>query len=121
MVNEAYIPREGELHSVVTIGAHSFELRYGFCDERDRVSGEPYILYPDLRTVPYYTEDGCRIVAALQSVCAHYAALKGAPGEDCCYTCNYYLNPKEEIGICRCEKMRKPAAGPSRKEAGDET
>ena len=99
-------PREGDLHSVVQIGQHNFELRYGYCDERDRI-GEPYILYPDLLTMPRYTDDGYRIVAALQSVCPYYRLPQGKEREDCCYTCDFYPDQHSEIGICRCEKMRR--------------
>lgn len=106
MVNEINIPKEGDLHSVVTIGSHSFELRYGYCDERDRASGEPYILYPDLLTQPHFTADGYRIVSAIQSVCEYYSVPEGRAREDCCYTCNHYPNAKDEIGICECEGMR---------------
>lgn len=109
MIDEVNIPREGDLHSIVTIGAHSFELRYGYCDERDRSTGEPYILYPDLLSEPVYTEDGYRIVTALQSVCEHYEPADGQEIEDCCYTCSFYPNQKSELGICGCEKMRIPS------------
>lgn len=109
MINEVNIPREGDLHSIVTIGPHSFELRYGYCDERDRVTGEPYILYPDLESQPLYTEDGYRVVSALQSVCEHYAPPEGEEREDCCYTCGFYPDQQTEIGICGCERMRGPA------------
>ena len=110
MINEVNIPKEGDLHSVVCIDTHAFELRYGYCDERDRVTGEPYILYPDLRSEPFYTNDGYRIVTALQGVCEHYLSPPGREQEDCCYTCSYYPNQRSEIGICRCEAMRKPSA-----------
>ena len=106
-MHEVYIPKEGDLHSVVTIGPHAFELRYGYCDDRDRVTGEPYILYPDLRTKPIYTADGYRIVTALQSHCAYYAPPDDREQEDCCYTCRFYPDQQAEIGICRCEQMRK--------------
>lgn len=107
MIHEEHIPREGDLHSIVSIGSHAFELRYGYCDERDRATGEPYILYPDLLSKPLYTEDGYRIVAALQSICPHYMPPKGQERENCCYTCCYYPDQKSEIGICRCEQMRR--------------
>lgn len=109
MAYEANIPREGDLHSVVTIGPHSFELRYGYSDERDRSTGEPYILYPDLLSTPHYTEDGYRIVTALQSVCKHYAPADGQENEDCCYTCSFYPDQKSELGMCRCEKQQRPS------------
>lgn len=110
MIHEAHVPQEGDLHSIVTIGTRSFELRYGYCDERDRSTGEPYILYPDLLAEPLYTEDGYRIVAALQSTCEHYMPPNGREWENCCYTCSCYPDQQAEIGICRCEKMRKPSA-----------
>lgn len=106
MPNEVKIPKEGDLHSTVTIGSHSFELRYGYCDERDRVTGEPYILYPDLASTPLYTADGRRIVTALQNTCPYYTVSSGRDPENCCYTCDHYPNPNDEIGICRCEQNR---------------
>lgn len=107
MIYEVSIPKEGDLHSVVTIDSHTFELRYGYCDERDRATGEPYILYPDLRAVPFYTKDGCRIVAALQSTCDCYQPRHGEEEEDCCYTCAFYPDRRSELGVCRCDKMHK--------------
>ncbi len=115
MVNELNVPREGDLHAVVTIDSYSFELRYGYCDERDRASGEPYILYPDLLTQPHFTVEGYRIVSALQSVCKYYTVPENREWEDCCYTCNHYPNPKDEIGICKCEDMRKLPGKPCTK------
>ena len=106
MTADMNMPREGDLHSVVTIGAHSFELRYGYCDERDRSTGEPYILYPDLESAPLYTQDGHRIVTALQNACRYYTATNGREREDCCYTCIFYPHPGDEIGICLCEEHR---------------
>lgn len=111
MINEVNIPREGDLHSIVIIDSHSFELRYGYCDERDRLTGEPYILYPDLASEPYFTGDGYRIVAALQPVCEHYSLPDGQEKEDCCYTCSHYPDQRSEIGICRCERMRQTPDG----------
>lgn len=116
MLNQATVPAEGDLHSIITIGPHSFELRYGYCDERDRSTGEPYILYPDLLSEPMYTEDGYRIVAALQSVCEHYTFPDGREREDCCYTCSFYPDPQSEIGICGCPMMRRSLCATCSKE-----
>ncbi len=107
MICEVNFPEEGDLHSIVTIDTHSFELRYGYSDDRDRTSGEPYILYPDLLTKSIYTSEGYRIVAALQSACSHYAPPLDGEWEDCCYTCRYYPDRRSEIGVCRCEMLRK--------------
>lgn len=106
MTNELNIPKEGDLHSVVSIGGYTFELRYGYYEECDRQSGEPFVLYPDLKTNPLFTEEGNRIVSAIQSICEHYAIPEGRGKEDCCYTCAYYSNRTDDIGICRCERMR---------------
>lgn len=107
-MDEWNIPKEGQLHSVVHIDDHSFELRYGYCDERDRITGEPYILYPDLQKHPIYTKDGYRIVTALQSACPHYIHPPDREQEDCCYTCSFYPDSHAEIGICGCQCMKKP-------------
>jgi len=107
MIHETNIPKEGDLHSVVTVGRHSFELRYGYCDERDRATEEPYILYPDLLSFPHYTEDGYRIVSALQSICPHYIHPAGHERENCCYTCGFYPNHRAEIAVCGCAQMRR--------------
>ena len=100
------IPREGELHSVVNVGGYAFELRYGFNLESERASGEPFVLYPNLAEEPKFTPEGYRIVSAIQSVCGHYEAAPGMEPEDCCYTCRHYPDPVDDIGVCRCEKMR---------------
>lgn len=107
MKYKANIPKEGDLHSVVTVGGYTFELKYGYCDERDRASGEPYILHPDLASRPLYTEDGRRIVTALQSICSYYLPPDGCERENCCYTCTFYPDKLAEIGICGCAMMRK--------------
>lgn len=111
MDEERRIPAEGDLHSVVVIDSHVFELRYGYCDERDRITGEPYILYPDLLTDPRFTADGRRIVAALQSICPHYVCPPEGCPEDCCYTCRFYSDPRAEIGICGCPQTTQPQQG----------
>ena len=47
-------PKEGDLYKVVTTFGKSFELRYGFYEERDRLSPlcEPAIIYPDFIREP---------------------------------------------------------------------
>ena len=49
MVKELNIPREGDLHTVVTIGPHSFELRYSYCDEIGICRCEDMRKLPDRR------------------------------------------------------------------------
>ena len=99
-------PNEGDLHSVVTIDEYTFELRYGYYEERDR-SGEPVLVYPDLENEPIYTKHGYRIVTAIQSVCKNYFQPNEKCKEDCCYTCIHFSDSKAEIGICRCEIMKR--------------
>ena len=110
MANELHIPKEGDLHSVVSVGGHTFELRYGYYEESERRTGEPFVLYPDLKQNPHFTRDGYRIVSAIQSVCQHYAVPNGMEREDCCYTCIHYPDQTDDIGICRCEAMRRQQA-----------
>ena len=57
---EETTPREGDLYKVVETFGKSFELRYGFYEERDRQSPlcEPAIIYPDFIREPLFTEKG---------------------------------------------------------------
>ncbi len=107
MSHEMRTPKEGELHCVTTVGGYTFELRYGFNQESERLCGEPFVLYPDLAASPIYAPEGYRIVSAIQSVCPYYLPAPGAEPEDCCYTCGYYPDQIAEIGICSCEEMRR--------------
>ena len=98
-------PQEGDLHAVVEIEGYVFELRYGYNEEHER-EGAPFVLYPDLNTKPIFTKDGYRIVSAIQSVCDNYENPESEIAEDCCYTCSFYSDPKADVGICQCERMR---------------
>jgi hypothetical protein len=67
-------PKEGDLYKVVVTFGKSFELRYGFYEERDRQSPlcEPAIIYPDFIKEPLYTENGEPFVTMIQDACVHY-------------------------------------------------
>lgn len=99
-------PREGELFLVVSVEGYTFELRYGYYEESDRVMGEPVPIYPDLKNNPIYTKDGRPIVTAVQVPCENYEVPEGYEREDCCSNCIYYPNMRDEISICQCERRR---------------
>lgn len=105
-MNRNIPPKEGELFLNVTVENYTFELRYGYYEETDRLRGEPVPIYPDLKSNPLYTGDGQPIVTAVQVPCEYYKTPEGFENEDCCSNCIYYPDIKDEIGICQCEKRR---------------
>ncbi len=105
MTGNAVIPKEGDIYTVVNIGKHTFELKYGYYEEGDRECGEPVVIYPELSDI--YTEEGLKIVTAIQTPCKHYKVQKGCGREECCSDCIYYPNRRAEIGVCKCEKNRR--------------
>ena len=96
-------PKEGQLFKTFFIDEYVFELRYGYYAEFERKSGEPVIIYPDLIDKPLYTNQGQRIVTAIQDPCEHYKVPNNKIRDESCSDCLYYANPNNEIGICQCE------------------
>ena len=47
--------QEGDLYEVLEVYGHTFELRYGYYEERERARGEPIPIYPDFKKHPLYT------------------------------------------------------------------
>lgn len=99
-------PKEGDLYKKIRIGEHIFELRYGYYTESDRTFGEPAVIFPDLSMEPLYTEDGCRIVTAIQDPCPHYKVPKEKVRDECCCDCEHYRYNGDDIGLCACAEMR---------------
>lgn len=96
------LPKEGELYKVVTIGDHTFELRFGFYEDFERKGGEPVVIYPDLAKNKVYTKEGRRIVTAIQDPCSYYRVSGHRARDECCNDCDYYVISGDEIGICTC-------------------
>lgn len=101
-----YKVKEGDLYKIVTVGGHRFELRYGYYEEFEKESGEPIVIYPDLFNNPLYNEDDYLIVTAIQDPCEYYLAFDTDTTDGCCGDCKYYSDPRQTIGICKCEMCK---------------
>lgn len=102
---------DGELYRIVTTFGKTFELRYGYYDERDRQSPlcAPAVIYPDFLKEPLYTASGEPFVTMMQDVCSHYYG-DGPPTPDTtCAECRHFARGEEWFGICKCAEclMRK--------------
>lgn len=100
-------PREGELFKVIRSHGRSFEIRYGFYEERDRHSpfAEPMAIYPDFLAQPDYTDDGMPFVTAIQHPCHRFTREKDE--NSTCEDCGHYRQCEELIGLCVCPENRK--------------
>ena len=103
-------PKEGDLYRVVVTFGKTFELRYGFYEERDRESPlcEPAIIYPDFIRDPMFTENGEPFVTMMQDACGHYKGNTKRTQDSTCAECIYFKQGEEWFGICACGKRRKP-------------
>ncbi|MBQ8184988.1 MAG: hypothetical protein IJ036_04290 [Lachnospiraceae bacterium] len=95
-------PKEGDIYKTVTVGQYTFELCYGYYEEFERDSGEPVVIYPDLREQKIYTQNGQPIVTAIQDPCVHYEVPQQKSRDECCNDCVHFEDPEDEIGICKC-------------------
>ena len=97
--------KEGDLYKIVKVKDRTFEIYYGYYDEKERHSryGELIPIYPDLINRPVYTESGEPCVTGMQDACEHYV---GKNREDGCHGCGHYENHDDLMGICSCEKRR---------------
>ena len=103
------IPKEGDLYKVVVTFGKTFELRYGFYEERDRQSPlcEPAIIYPDFIREPTFTENGEPFVTMMQDACAHYKGSTKRTPDSTCAECKHFGHGEEWFGICLCSKKAK--------------
>jgi len=101
------MPKEGDLFKVIELYGTTFEIRYGFYEDRDRHNryAEPMEIYPDFIKNPQHTHDGMPFVTAMQTPCALF---KGKIDEDStCDDCAFYQHCEEMLGICACPKNKK--------------
>ena len=98
----ASAPREGDLYRVVKTYGKTFELRYGFYDERDRHSPlcDPAIIYPDFLKEPLFTEQGEPFVTMMQDACTCYKGSSKRNPDTTCAECAYFCRGDEWFGIC---------------------
>lgn len=96
------VKKEGDLYKIITAYGKTFELRYGYYEEKDRYSkyNEPVVIYPDFTEAPVYTDTGVPFATAMQDPCTHF---KGERDEDStCYHCAHYNKYEDLLGICAC-------------------
>lgn len=107
-------PREGDLYKIITTFGKTFELRYGFYEERDRQSPlcEPAIIYPDFIREPQFTEDGEPFVTMMQDTCEHYRGNAKQTLDSTCAECGHFRQGDEWFGICACGERKKNIALP---------
>ena len=100
-------PREGELYKIIRLEGRTFEIRYGFYEEKDRYSqyAEPLEIYPDFIKEPQYTDAGVPFVTAFQNPCEHFGGRRNE--NSTCEECASYQQGDELIGLCACPKNRK--------------
>ena len=98
--------REGELYKRIEVSGKTFELYYGYYEEKDRLNPlcEPIPIYPDFIEAPQYTSDGYAFATDMQDACEHY---KGKDREGGCFGCVHYKRGEEFLGVCTCESRRK--------------
>ena len=101
--------REGDLYRVVTTFGKSFELRYGYYDEKDRQSElcEPAVIYPDFVKHPTFTDAGEPFVTLMQDACDCYHGSTRRTLDTVCADCRYLKRGEEWFGICTCATNRK--------------
>ena len=102
-------PKEGELYKIVTTFGKTFELRYGFYEERDRRNPlcEPAIIYPDFLKEPLFTEEGEPFATMMQDACKSYKGETKRTPDTTCAECKYFKRGEEWFGICTCPKNKK--------------
>lgn len=101
------IPKEGELFKIIELYGKTFEIRYGFYEERDRHNryAEPVEIYPDFIEKPVYTDEGFPFVTAIQTPCQNFVGEKNE--NSTCEECAYYQHCEELLAICRCPHNQK--------------
>ena len=95
-------PKEGDLYKIVTTFGKTFELRYGFYEERDRQSPlcEPAIIYPDFIREPLFTDRGEPFVTMLQDACEYFKGKNKRTQDSICLECRHFGHGEEWFGIC---------------------
>lgn len=104
---EPSTPKEGDLFKIITCHGKTFEIRYGFYEERDRQGrfAEPMAIYPDFMKQPRYTDSGAPFVTAIQNPCEYFDGYQDE--NSTCEECRYYQHCEELLGICICPENKK--------------
>ena len=105
-VENPNVPKEGDLFKVIESHGRTFEIRYGFYEECDRLHrfAEPMEIYPDFIKEPQYTDSGIPFVTAIQDPCEYFNGKKDE--NSTCDECSYYVQCEDLLGICTCPENR---------------
>ena len=97
--------KEGDVYGIFKIGEDTFEIRYGYYDENDRIGkyNDPIPIYPNFIKNPQYNSEGYPFVTEMQDICEHF---EGQLLVDICCGCTHFKKGDDLIGICQCEKKR---------------
>lgn len=100
------VPQEGDLFKVIESHGKTFEIRYGFYEERDRYNqyAEPMAIYPNFEEHPTFTDAGVPFVTAMQNPCEHFAGTRD--DNSSCEDCAFYRHSEELLGTCVCPNRR---------------
>ena len=102
------LPKEGDLYRIYTVDDCTFEIRYGFYEEKERYLVEPLPIFPDMVTAPVYTSDGVPVTAYVQAPCSYYNPCMPQQPEEWCGDCLHYDGGQKKMGRCLCPQRRKP-------------
>ena len=93
--------KEGDLYKIIKISDITFEIKYGYYEEKDKKSkyNEPIPIYPDLENHPVYTKEGQRVVTQMTNKCKYYIGNKNS---ESCFGCLYLKICEDLIGVCNC-------------------
>ena len=107
-VNREPEHKEGELYRVVQTFGRTFELRYGYYEEKDRQNPlcKPAVIYPDFVRDPMYTEDGKPFVTLIQDACPRFDGAAARTADSTCAECRHFLRGEEWFGLCGCPENR---------------
>lgn len=102
--------KEGDLYKIITAHGVTFEIRYGYYEEIDRVNQRPMEIYPNFLENPVYSTEGIPFATAMQNPCKHFKLRSKECDEgadNTCYQCSHYEKCEELLGVCRCKANRK--------------
>ena len=100
--------KENEIYKTVTTFGKSFELRYGYYEEKDRNNPlcKPVPIYPDFLRAIVYTDDGKAFVTMMQDSCEYYSGEEKRTSDTTCAECIYFEQGADWFGICTNEKNK---------------
>ena len=102
-MQQQHEPREGDLYRQVELFGKTFDLRYGYYEDKDR-RGPPDVIYPNFIREPIHTEDGMPFVTMMQDACQHYSGDIDSGGDSICGDCEYFKHGEEWLGVCTCSQ-----------------